>query len=95
MGSKEHAPEKRRPGRPKGSGGRPKGVQNKLTRSVKEAIFQAFEGAGGVRYLLEVAREDPRTFCTLLGKLVPHEVSGSIGLTHEKALEELERAAKG
>ena len=76
--------------------GRPKGSPNKLTRQVKEAIYQAFQGVGAQRYLRRVAREDPRVFCTLLGKLVPHEVSGSIGLnSHEEALDELERRLQG
>jgi hypothetical protein len=31
---------------------------------------------GGVEYLCAVAREDPKAFCTLLGKLIPVKVAG-------------------
>lgn len=53
--------------------GRPKGSQNKVTLKVKEAMMEAFEKAGGVQYLVALAHEDPRTFCTLLGKMIPVE----------------------
>jgi integrase len=46
--------------------GRKKGVHNKLTRNVKEAILQAFNDEGGVDYLRMVAKKDFKTFCTLL-----------------------------
>ena len=62
--------------------GRPKGVKNKLTASVKEAIMKAFEEVGGADYLANVAKDDPRTFCTLLGKIIPSDInlSGSVTL---------------
>lgn len=66
-----------------GEGGRPKGVPNKLTMSVKQAILDAFHGVGGPDYLVKVAKDDPRTFCTLLGKVVPTEIVGSVNLTLE------------
>lgn len=58
------------------TGGRTKGTPNKLTASVKEAITEALARAGGVEYLLRIANEDPRAFCTLLGKVVPMQVGG-------------------
>lgn len=63
--------------------GRPKGTPNKLTLSVKEAILTAFHKSGGPDYLVKVAKDDPRTFCTLLGKVVPTEIVGSVNLTLE------------
>ncbi len=57
-------------------GGRQKGVPNKLTMDVRKAIVEAFELAGGVKYLQALATVDPRTFCTLLGKAVPTMVGG-------------------
>ena len=63
------------PGLPK-SGGRQKGSLNKIKLQVKEAIAEAFDEAGGKEYLLKIAKEDPRTFCTLVGKLVPTTVGG-------------------
>ena len=53
--------------------GRPKGTPNKVTAAVKDAILHAFDKAGGEDYLVEVAKDDPRTFCTLLGKVLPME----------------------
>lgn len=59
--------------------GRPKGAPNKTTAAVKEAILQAFERAGGADYLLTVAQSDPKTFCALLGKVLPLQVTGEDG----------------
>jgi len=63
----------------KGEGGRPKGVRNKLTATVKEAIVEAFNQVGGVDYLVSIAYADPKTFCALVGKVIPLEVSGVNG----------------
>lgn len=57
--------------------GRPKGKPNKSTAAIKDAIIQAFEQAGGVAYLLGVAKDDPKTFCQLIGKVIPLQVEGS------------------
>ena len=51
--------------------GRKKGVPNKLTANVKACIIAAFADAGGKDYLVTVAKTDPRTFCMLLGKVLP------------------------
>lgn len=58
------------------TGGRKKGTPNKLNASVKEAITRAFDKVGGDAYLVKVAEEDPRTFCTLLGKVLPMQITG-------------------
>ena len=63
----------------KGEGGRPKGVRNKLTATVKEAIVEAFNQVGGVDYLVSIAKDDPKTFCALVGKVIPLEVTGQAG----------------
>lgn len=59
--------------------GRPKGVPNKTTTAVKQAILEAFEKCGGAKYLARIAVEDPRTFCALLGRVLPLEVTGEGG----------------
>jgi hypothetical protein len=56
--------------------GRKKGGTNKITSDVKQAILEAFNALGGVGYLCAVAREDPKAFCALLGKLIPAKVAG-------------------
>jgi hypothetical protein len=58
--------------------GRPKGVQNKLTRSIKEAIEVAFKGVGGPEYLMRQAEENPQAFMTLLGKIIPAQVQADL-----------------
>jgi hypothetical protein len=56
--------------------GRKKGTPNKVTKDVREAIINAFDMVGGADYLVKIAKEDPKAFCTLLGKTVPVKVGG-------------------
>lgn len=70
---------------PKGSrpgerrGGRKPGVPNKMTADLRAAIENAFHEVGGQKYLVRVANEDPKTFCALLGKVLPLQVTGANG----------------
>jgi hypothetical protein len=69
-------------------GGRQKGTPNKMTREVKQMILDALDGAGGVEYLIARA-SDPRTasaFLTLVGKVLPLQVSGVDGGAIQQAL---------
>lgn len=55
-------------------GGRKKGTPNKITGDLKKAILEAAEAShkdGTVGYLKNVAMTDARTFCGLLGKVLP------------------------
>jgi hypothetical protein len=60
--------------------GRKKGLPNKVTTQLKEAILAAAEQAGGdgglVTYLHEQAQMNPGHFMTLLGKVLPLQVAG-------------------
>lgn len=56
-------------------GGRQKGTPNKVTQTVKEALQAAFDEVGGKDYLVKVARDDPKAFCTLIGKVIPQDVN--------------------
>lgn len=60
--------------------GRPKGMPNKTTALLKDAILQAAEKAGDkdglVGYLTIQARENPGPFLSLLGKVLPMQVTG-------------------
>ena len=58
--------------------GRKRGVPNKLTAHIREAVENAFVEVGGEDYLVKVAKEDPRTFCTLLGKILPTQVDAQV-----------------
>lgn len=74
--------EKRRP--PNAGKGRKKGQVNKTTALLKDAILQAAELAGGkdglVGYLKTQATENPGPFMTLLGKVLPTQVDGNVGI---------------
>lgn len=63
--------------------GRPKGVPNKLTASVKEAIEAAAQGLGGASRLEAWAREAPENekafWTTIYPKLLPLQVTGKDG----------------
>lgn len=61
------------------TGGRTKGSANRMTRDVKSAIEGAFHDAGGRNYLATVAKDNPAVFCTLLGKILPKEITGAGG----------------
>ena len=56
-------------------GGRQKGTPNKTTLEIKEAIIEAFERAGGVDYLVDLAKDNPSVFAGLLGKVLPRDVN--------------------
>jgi len=55
-------------------GGRQKGTPNKMTRTIKAAIEEAFTKAGGADYLARMANEQPAAFMTLLGKVLPTQL---------------------
>lgn len=63
----------------KKTGGRRKGTPNKTTAVLKEAILLAAENAGDgdmVEYLTQQARLNPGPFMSLLGKVLPMQISG-------------------
>jgi hypothetical protein len=86
-------------------GGRKKGVQNVLTRELKEAIINAAvrlgadgKGEGGLEgYLMMLGREEKRTFGMLLRAVLPMQVNASVTTTVNakyKTLEEASEAAR-
>lgn len=69
-------------GKGKPGPGRPKGVPNKKTAALKEMILQALDGAhedGGVAYLKDQAEKNPTAFLTLVGKVLPLQLTGEDG----------------
>ncbi len=63
--------------------GRKKGVPNQVTAELKDMILQSLVDVGGVDYLRERAL-DPKTapaFLTLLGKILPMQLTGAGGRT--------------
>lgn len=81
------------------TGGRVAGTPNKATAALKDAILAAGhkvgedgEGRGGLEgYLVMLAKTDPKSFSTLLGKVLPLQVKmdAIVQMTHEQALAEL------
>ena len=59
--------------------GRPKGALNKHTRALKDMILAALDKAGGIKYLERQALESPTAFLTLVGKVLPLQVTGAAG----------------
>jgi hypothetical protein len=59
--------------------GRKKGIPNKMTAQLKDMILGALDEAGGVAYLTEQAKSSPAAFMTLLGKVLPMQVTGGDG----------------
>lgn len=64
--------------------GRKKGAQNVLTRVIKEAVVDAAaqigedgKGRNGLQgYLKRLALHEPRSFATLLGRIIPIQIQG-------------------
>jgi hypothetical protein len=56
------------------TGGRTKGVPNKLTGTLKEMILQSLSNAGGVEYLMAAAKAHPAAYLALIGRVLPLQV---------------------
>lgn len=66
------------------TGGRKAGTPNKITALLKDQVLQAGAAAheeGMVGYLTQQAKDNPTAFLTLLGKVLPTQVEGDIGVT--------------
>jgi hypothetical protein len=85
-------------GRSKGTpktGGRKKGTPNKISSALKEAILEAAENAGKrlkpdaesgtVAYMEQIAIQEPASFCSLLGKVLPITIADT-GQTGENKI---------
>jgi len=67
--------------------GRVKGTPNKTTALLKDAIIRAAEAAGEdksgkdglIGYCTFLAKEEPKAFAQLLGKVLPMQVTGEDG----------------
>ncbi len=59
--------------------GRPKGVPNRTTTLIKDAIIAAAQAAGGdegmAGYLQQQAKDNPGPFLALLGKVLPMQLA--------------------
>src|SRR3954453_15960074 len=58
------------------TGGRRAGTPNKFTGDLRQMILNALGQVGGEEYLARCAAENPGSFLTLLGKVLPTQLSG-------------------
>lgn len=61
------------------TGGRKAGTPNRATAELKEMILAALDQSGGVEYLRGIAASHPPAFASLLGKVLPMQVTGANG----------------
>ena len=59
--------------------GRKKGTPNKATADIKAMILGALSDVGGRDYLARQAVENPGSFLTLVGKVLPLQLAGHDG----------------
>ena len=60
-------------------GGRQKGTPNKVNSDLKEMILGALSDVGGRHYLAARASDTPAAFLTLIGKVLPMQITGDGG----------------
>ncbi len=61
---------------PKPGPGRPKGSPNRKTQMLRDMILGALDEKGGVAYLVKQADENPAQFMSLLGRVLPTQITG-------------------
>lgn len=69
------------------TGGRQKGVPNKVTAELKDMILGALGDAGGQTYLATQATQNPAAFLTLIGKVLPLQVKSEGEFTGKLIIE--------
>lgn len=64
----------------KGNPGKPKGAINKLTKTVKEVVFDVFEKiqSDPSANLLTFAKNNPTEFYKIAAKLIPSDVNAKV-----------------
>lgn len=68
-----------RPIPPNAGKGRPKGSLNKENKLLREMILDALDRKGGADYLVKQADKNPNAFMSLLGRVLPLQVTGEGG----------------
>lgn len=71
------------------TGGREKGVQNHLTKTVKETVLEVFNKLQDdpKANLEQFAKKYPREFYQIAAKLIPTEITGNIKTTLRAKIE--------
>ena len=73
----------------KGNPGKPKGTQNKITRTVKETVLAVFNSlqADPKANLESWAKEAPTEFYRIAAKLIPTDIRGEVKTTSKILLQ--------
>lgn len=73
----------------KGNPGKPKGATNHLTRTVKEAVLDAFNELQSDKNhnLISFAKKHPRDFYAIAAKLIPTDIKAEVKTTEKIVLE--------
>jgi hypothetical protein len=87
-------PRKRRVGDGTPGPGRPKGLPNRTTQTVRDMITAALEQVGGVDYLAEQARINPTAFLSLVSRVLPLQARMDVGNADGQAFRVDQRAAE-
>ena len=73
--------------------GRPKGSLDQNNKLLREMVLDALDQKGGADYLAKQADENPAAFMSLLGRILPTQLTGDGGgpvqFLHENWLESL------
>ena len=59
--------------------GRPKGSTNKEAALIRDMVASALSQSGGVDYLARVSESHPAAFLSLVGKVLPIQLTGGDG----------------
>jgi hypothetical protein len=74
-------PAKRRVGDGTPGPGRPKGSVPKVVKTIREAVMEAFDKAGGSEYLYQLSQgtqSDRAAFTSLLNKVLPTQINANV-----------------
>lgn len=64
--------------------GRPKGAKNKVTKTVKQALEESLNsGDGAVKFFTKLREDDPKTYTSVVAKLIPHQINAEHNHTGE------------
>ena len=77
----DKTPKKRRVGDGTPGPGRPKGSVPKVTKTIRDAVMEAFDRVGGAEYLVRLAegtQSDRAAFTGLLNKVLPTQVNANV-----------------
>ena len=61
------------------TGGRQPGSLNKMSGDIKTMVVGALAGVGGTEYLMRQAEQNPNAFLSLVGRVLPLQVTGDGG----------------